>query len=291
MKTYRMVTPQEQELYFQQVYPLQDFVFSLVEGVPDLYLSGGTALTRFYFAHRLSDDLEFFIKIHPQEPLEFIQNVKRTDLFARDLAGKLSRAYDIVNEWYYEAYSRFFIRTPDFSMKIDFVREYHHYGELSPQPVGVLLNNLEDIGACKVAAFEDRCEVKDVVDLFFLSKQISLARLFELADMKRIPLAYEHLLTINTQGLSGAVLMLQDMHEQEFSSFVLTLKETAEAEIKKKEALLTEAEIKEAVTMNLWDLPSELKNINPVSKPLLMRRLHTLPLPLRNVLSRQLSFQ
>jgi len=171
-------------------------------------------------------------------------------------------------------------------MKIDFVREYHHYGELSPQPFGILLNNLEDIGACKVAAFEDRCEVKDVVDLFFLSKQISLARLFELAEMKRIPLAYEHLLTITTQGLSGAVLMLQDMHEQEFSSFVLTLKETAEVEIIKIETLLTEA-----VIMNLWDLPSELRNINPVSKPLLMRRLHTLPLPLRNVLSRQLSFQ
>ncbi|GAH78476.1 unnamed protein product, partial [marine sediment metagenome] len=41
----------------------QDKVLKLLEGkMGDFYLAGGTALSRFYFKHRVSYDLDFFTK-------------------------------------------------------------------------------------------------------------------------------------------------------------------------------------------------------------------------------------
>ena len=44
---------------------------------------------------------------------------------------------------------------------------------------------------------------KDIIDLFFITQRLPLARLFELADVKRVPVAYENLLAIPAQGLAG----------------------------------------------------------------------------------------
>ena len=46
---------------YKQLYLLQDKVLSWWKGLGyPLYLTGGTALSRFYLNHRLSDDLDFF---------------------------------------------------------------------------------------------------------------------------------------------------------------------------------------------------------------------------------------
>lgn len=283
----RTATEQELDFYHNKLYPLQDFVFSLMAGQKDVYLTGGTALARFYFKHRLSEDLDFFVKVKQEHSLETIERLRRTDIYARDLAGKLRRKFDIVNEWYGDTYSRFYIQTDYGSLKIDFVREYNHIGEMIPQPEGFYINNLDDIGAGKIAAFEDRCEIKDIVDLYYLTRQIPLSRLFELADIKRVPAAYENLLTINTQGVSGVALMVKEIPIAELTNLIDSLKYEAEMEIKKKEELAAR-EIDEIIEMNLWDFPAELKNINPHSIPVLKRRLNRMPLPQRNVLKKLL---
>lgn len=45
--------------YYKELYAIQDGVFKIVEDY-DFYLTGGTALSRFYLNHRYSDDLDFF---------------------------------------------------------------------------------------------------------------------------------------------------------------------------------------------------------------------------------------
>ncbi len=230
----KIATEQELRLYKKNIYPLQDFVCSLLADNKDIYLTGGTALTRFYFQHRLSEDLDFFIRVGENDTLETIDLQKRTDTYAKDLAGKLMRKFDIADEWHSDTYSRFYVNTDVVSLKIDFVREYRHIGTLKQQPSGFYVNNLQDMGAGKIAAFEERCEIKDIVDLFYLTKQIPLPRLFELADLKRVPISYEHLLTINIQGISGVALMLQEIDSSELTRFISSLKYHAEFEIKKK---------------------------------------------------------
>ena len=105
MDNLRLATDQERDFYDHSLYPLQDFVLSLLAGEEDIYLTGGTVLERFYFQHRLSKDIDLFIKVYPEDDQASIDNRKRTDLYARDLAGQLARNFDIINEQYGKVYS------------------------------------------------------------------------------------------------------------------------------------------------------------------------------------------
>ncbi|MBI5050865.1 MAG: nucleotidyl transferase AbiEii/AbiGii toxin family protein, partial [Nitrospirae bacterium] len=51
------------EYYSKILYPLQDKVFPAVIDSP-FYLTGGTALSRGYYNHRYSDDLDYFVNDH-----------------------------------------------------------------------------------------------------------------------------------------------------------------------------------------------------------------------------------
>ena len=58
---WRKATPAESDFYRTKLYPLQDRVFEVASLYEDaIYLTGGTALARFFFEHRLSEDLDFF---------------------------------------------------------------------------------------------------------------------------------------------------------------------------------------------------------------------------------------
>ena len=51
---------------YPELYKLQDKVFEALKGnYGSLYLTGGTALSRFYLHHRYSDDLDFFVNSDP----------------------------------------------------------------------------------------------------------------------------------------------------------------------------------------------------------------------------------
>jgi hypothetical protein len=285
---YRVATSEEIRRYQETLYPLQDTILSLLPTFDDFYLTGGTALARFYLHHRVSEDLDLFINVRKEDDLQTNRQKKRADIYAQDLVSLLSRTYEISDDVYDFYYSRFYVKTKDCTMKIDVVREHLHYGELVKTSDGFYLNNLEDIAATKIAAFEDRAEMKDIIDLWYLTKRIPFSKLFELADLKRVPVAYEQLLTINTQGISGMALLTKPIDEQELTMFLDVLKKETENEIKKKEHL-TMNEIEKIIAMNLWDFPREFRNLNPHSIPVLKRRLHKLPLPKRNVLERLLS--
>ena len=48
--------------YTTTLYPLQDRVFQVLKALhTPFYLTGGTALSRGYYNHRYSDDLDFFV--------------------------------------------------------------------------------------------------------------------------------------------------------------------------------------------------------------------------------------
>ncbi|WP_456342326.1 nucleotidyl transferase AbiEii/AbiGii toxin family protein [Thermovibrio sp.] len=59
-----LAAEKEKEYYYKLLYPMQDKILSALfpKYRDKLYLTGGTALSRFYFQHRLSDDLDLFSK-------------------------------------------------------------------------------------------------------------------------------------------------------------------------------------------------------------------------------------
>lgn len=100
-------------------------------------------------------------------------------------------------------------------------------------------------------------------------------------------MAYENLLTINVQGITGNALLTKTLDEQELRHFIEVLKAETEKEVKKKEQIAIE-KIDQIVTRTLWDFPQERRTITAYSLPVLKRRLSQMPLPQRNVLQKVL---
>jgi len=71
----------QSEYYEEKLYPLQDGVLNVVEdcGTP-FYLTGGTALSRGYYNHRYSDDLDFFA----EDDVDFHEHMSRILARLRD---------------------------------------------------------------------------------------------------------------------------------------------------------------------------------------------------------------
>jgi hypothetical protein len=270
---FKKADSEEIRFYKEILYPLQDKIFTIVSIYDDkIYLTGGTALSRFFFQHRFSDDLDFFTTTDDLK------------LIANDLIARLhDRGYRI-NKTNLDIYfARTFIEKDDVQIKLEFVKEYNRFGESIHTQKGVYINNLEDIGGNKITAFEDRAEVKDIVDLYYII--ISLERLFEIADTKRVPVPYEELLTLNTEGISGRALICQDIDLRDVQHFIEKLKEETERQIKKKEEIALN-NISKIVERILWDFPRHERRFNKFSQPVLKRRLKTLPLPERRAIQR-----
>jgi len=135
---------------------LQDKVLVALEDAKTrFYLTGGTALSRCYFNHRYSDDLDFFTNDDP-----------RFDQYMVSVYSAMNRAgiklEIVINE------PRFKRIIADQILKIEFVNDVPFYlGE--PQPVSGFpfsaIDNTQNILANKITALRDRSEIKDLVDI------------------------------------------------------------------------------------------------------------------------------
>ncbi len=276
MAPYRLATAEERAYYEGVLYPLQDRILTVAASYgDDLVLTGGTALARAYLHHRYSDDIDLFT-LRPQ-----------AGTLGRDFANAL-RAAGFTVEPMVESSS--FVRmmvgdggndeggaaiqvdvAPDAPRVEDAVRS-----ELG----GVCVHTLRDLAANKIGAFENRSEVKDVVDLFHLAQRFTWPEIFADAERKRVPIAYEDLQHFLATPVNGSALLSTPIAEADFERFVTTLRAEVAAEIKKK-LLECRAQIPKIASSLLWDTPREVRTINPRTKLVLARRAPTLPLPQR----------
>jgi len=128
-------------------------------GTP-LYLTGGTALSRAYYRHRYSDDLDFFVN----NDNSFNQYVDAV------LDGLRKAGYD----WSVETgfvkspdFRTLVLRHPDFQMglKLDFVNDVAaHYGEITETDLFYRTDSVRNILSNKVTAIF-RMSAKDIVDI------------------------------------------------------------------------------------------------------------------------------
>ena len=275
---YRQATAKEITYYTDVLYPLQDQVFATARVYDQkLYLTSSTALSRFYFQHRLSEDLDFFTTT---DDLKLIANDLRLRLVAQGCEVEVEKL-DIY-------FARFYVIQAGATLKVEFVKEFNLIDPLLQTAHGIYINSLEDIGANKITAFEDRAAIKDIVDLYYITQRLPFPRLFQLADRKRMPVAYEQLLALNVAGISGQALLIDDLPAATLAAFLTELKGETEAEIKKKELIRT-ANLEPLIHRLLWEFPAERRSLNPYSIPVLQQRLHTLPLPDRRALAQRLA--
>jgi predicted nucleotidyltransferase component of viral defense system len=141
----------------------------------DFYLTGGTALSRFYFNHRYSDDLDFFI--HQRKT--FLDDVK-------EIIARLKQRFELDIRVMTEDFAQVFIRSEDFFktyhnefqavLKVDFVneKEIPHNGEFNRFEVFSRVDNLRNMLSNKITAIT-RLEPKDVADIWFICKNLSFS--------------------------------------------------------------------------------------------------------------------
>ena len=149
---------------YQKLYSLQDqFFTALSESLTGFYLTGGTALSRFYLHHRYSDDLDFFID------------------FTEDFSKRINNIFHIIKRSFTiddtltleaETYTRFWIVKP-LPLKLDFVNEVPEQWAGFNQYMGINIDNPANILSNKLGAIISRDELKDVFDIVTIAEEFS----------------------------------------------------------------------------------------------------------------------
>ena len=144
--------------YNDTLYPLQDSVLKLIDGFQTpFYLTGGTALSRCYFNHRYSDDLDFFVNKDPN----FIQ-------FSEQILSNLMNKFEVEIIIRSESYVSIKVNK---ILKIDLVNDVQYrYGELEEKKIFSKVDNVKNILSNKLSALISRDEAKDIVDIWIIAK-------------------------------------------------------------------------------------------------------------------------
>lgn len=144
--------------YIDTLYPLQDNVLQAINSLKTpFYLTGGTALSRCYYHHRYSDDLDFFVN---NESL-FIAHVET-------IVARLQKEFAIEILMRSESFVSLRINA---ILKVDFVNDVsYRAGKLISTSIFSQVDTVENILSNKLSALISRDEPKDVVDIWIIAK-------------------------------------------------------------------------------------------------------------------------
>ena len=144
----------------------------------DFFLTGGTALSAFYFAHRDSKDFDFF----SIKPFNFKLIDDMVKKISREMNANLS--VKVASDSYREIYLE--NKKENWEQRIDIVFEQpRHFGEIVNID-GILVDSLENIGSNKILTLFGRLEPKDYIDFYTIitKSKLTFDELFELAKQK-----------------------------------------------------------------------------------------------------------
>ena len=132
------------------------------------FLTGGTALSRFYFHHRYSDDLDYFVN-NDERFSTYVDTL--FEAFKKN-QSRLNYTIEIGQLKKFERYAQLFVKTNEedpTTLKIDLVNDIEtRYGELVQCNLG-LVDSWENILSNKLSALY-RLEAKDVIDIWIIAK-------------------------------------------------------------------------------------------------------------------------
>ena len=166
----------EKNIDYKKLYILQDKVLKLVSKLDnDFYLTGGTALHRFYFNARYSDDLDFFVT----NDINFNEDVDEI------IETLIDQKYNIIED----VKSRDFCRiTVNNLLQLDFVNDRVYRYKKSNIINGIKIDNKINILTNKINTIINRDEEKDIFDLFCLvyEENFNWAEIFKIANKKAV---------------------------------------------------------------------------------------------------------
>jgi len=147
--------------YEESLYPLQDGVMSTIGkcGVR-FFLTGGTALSRAYYNHRYSDDLDFFVNADD----DYLAQVKEVFFKLKEDGFFWDPAVDFISNNTFTSFKVGWSKS-EAILKLDFVNDVAvHFGEIVKTNVFERTDSIRNMLSNKLtAAF--RFNPKDVADI------------------------------------------------------------------------------------------------------------------------------
>ena len=147
--------------YKEKLYPLQDGVLNTISrSDTDFFLTGGTALSRAYYNHRYSDDLDFFINQSQtyNEQLDTILALLREDGFFWNIENDYIRAEHFTTV-------KVGNKSSDILLKLDFVNDLvPHFGGIQRTSLFHRTDSIRNILSNKLSAVF-RYASKDIADI------------------------------------------------------------------------------------------------------------------------------
>ncbi len=152
-----------EKFYTESLYPIQDGVIRVIRGLHSpLYLTGGTALSRGYFNHRYSDDLDFFVNSY-----------KEFNHLISDVIAALSAEYRLSKTVEAHDYMQIIITVNGVNLKVDLVNDIAvHHGDISAHDALGRIDGLLNILTNKMTALY-RYEPKDVSDILEICRNFA----------------------------------------------------------------------------------------------------------------------
>ena len=138
-----------------------DFLVSFFTKCRDFFLTGGSALSVFYYDHRFSYDLDFFTG-------------KDIDWFFLEklfisVSVEIKAEYKIITKAPF--FHRYELKRNDYREVIDFVIDKVPQVDKEKNEFDIIIvDTLLEIGVNKICTLLSRTELKDLIDLYFLVK-------------------------------------------------------------------------------------------------------------------------
>ncbi len=146
---------------YKKLYRLQDNFLDFWKTLDfPFYLTGGTALGRFYLNHRYSEDLDFFVNQN-ENYNEYIE------IFSK----KINTFFNVENKktLKYDVFSRFFINDNNTLLKIEFVNDVAYR---TGEPNNIYFGKIDtpfNILSNKISTIINREEPKDMFDIIHIA--------------------------------------------------------------------------------------------------------------------------
>jgi predicted nucleotidyltransferase component of viral defense system len=147
--------------YLNSLYPLQDSVLKLLDKVNGtFYLTGGTALGRYYLNHRFSDDLDFF--------LNRASDFQHQTEVAID---ELKKNFPVDTRVASESYVQLILHPKELALKVEFVNDVgYRYDKPIATSLFARTDHWRNILSNKITALS-REAPKDIADIIYLSQK------------------------------------------------------------------------------------------------------------------------
>jgi hypothetical protein len=146
---------------FSKLYSLQDRFLEFVRSNPfPFYLTGGTALDRFYLHHRFSEDLDFFSN-----------NMSDFRSFLEKYITRVASVFtlDKNESLFYDDFIRIYIQQNELKLKVEFVNDVEYRVGIPVETIRGLVDTPANILSNKLTALINREEPKDMFDIILLS--------------------------------------------------------------------------------------------------------------------------